>query len=124
LNNARDHCDRLIVGLNCDSSVKILKGPERPVHDEEARSEVLAALGAVDMVVFFGAKNKGDDNTAIKLLEALKPDLYFKGGDYTEAQIPEAPTVKAYGGSVKIMPVYEGHSTTGSITKMKSGKAA
>ena len=124
LNNTRDHCDRLIVGLNCDSSVKILKGSERPVHDEDARAEVLAALGAVDMVVLFGAKNKGDDNTAIKLLEALKPDLYFKGGDYTEAQIPEAPTVKAYGGTVKVMPVYEGHSTTGSITKMKSGKAA
>jgi len=124
LNNTRDHCDRLIVGLNSDSSVRILKGPERPVHDEDSRASVLACLGAVDMVVLFGAKEQGDDNTANALLEALKPDVYFKGGDYTEDQIPETPTVKAYGGMVKVMPVYEGHSTTSSIEKMKTGKAA
>ncbi len=124
LNNTRDHCDRLIVGLNCDTSVKILKGADRPVHDEDARATVLAALGAVDMVVLFGAAKAGEDNTACRLLELLKPDLYFKGGDYKEEQIPEAPTVKAYGGTVKVMPVYEGHSSTGSISKMKSGKAA
>lgn len=121
LNNTRDHCDRLIVGLNHDASVKILKGPERPVHDEQARAEVLAALGAVDLVVLFGAEKQGEDNTANKLLALLQPDLYFKGGDYTEDQIPEAPAVKAYGGHVKIMPVYEGHSTTSSIAKMKTG---
>lgn len=124
LNNTHDHCDRLIVGLNSDSSVRILKGEDRPVHDEDARATVLSALGAVDMVVLFGAAKPGDDNTAIKLLEKIKPDLYFKGGDYTEDQIPEAPTVRAQGGQVKVMPVYEGHSTTGSIKKMKSGKAA
>lgn len=121
LGNTRDHCDRLIVGLNHDASVRILKGPERPVHDEQARAEVLAALGAVDLVVLFGAEKQGDDNTAIALIEALKPDLYFKGGDYIEAQIPETPAVKAYGGIIKVMPVYAGHSTTGSIAKMKTG---
>lgn len=124
LNNTRDHCDRLIVGLNQDSSVRVLKGPERPVHDENARSAVLAALGSVDMVVLFGAEKEGDDNTAIALLQALQPDIYFKGGDYTEDQIPEAPTVRANGGEVNVMPVYEGHSTTSSIARMKSGKAA
>lgn len=123
LNNTRDHCDRLIVGLNKDSSVNVLKGPTRPVHDEQSRAAVLAALGSVDMVVMFGADEKGDDNTAIALLEALKPDVYFKGGDYTEDQIPEAPTVRAYGGEVKVMPVYEGHSTTNSITKMNDEAA-
>ena len=124
LNNTRDHCDRLVMGLNGDASIKILKGPDRPVHDEESRAAVLAALGSIDMVVMFGAQKEGDDNTAIKLLETLKPDVYFKGGDYTEDQIPEAPTVRAYGGEVNVMPVYEGHSTTNSIAKMKDDKAA
>jgi len=123
LNNARDHCDRLIVGLNKDSSVRALKGPQRPVHDEESRAGVLAALGSVDMVVLFGADKDGDDNTAIALLEALKPDIYFKGGDYTEDQIPESPTVRGYGGEVNVMPVYEGHSTTGSIAKINNEAA-
>ncbi len=124
LNQAREHCDRLIVGVNSDSSVRILKGPERPVHDEAARADVLGALSSVDMVVLFGAEKKGDDNTAIALLESLKPDIYFKGGDYTVDQIPEAPTVLAYGGKVDVMSIYEGHSTTGSITKIKAGEAA
>lgn len=124
LNDTRDHCDRLVMGLNKDSSISILKGPERPVHDENSRATVLAALGSIDMVVMFGAEKEGDDNTAIALLDTLKPDVYFKGGDYTEDQIPEAPTVRRYGGDVKVMPVYEGHSTTSSIEKMKSGKAA
>ncbi|MCC6598812.1 MAG: D-glycero-beta-D-manno-heptose-7-phosphate kinase [Alphaproteobacteria bacterium] len=124
LNAARDHCDRLIVGLNTDVSVKILKGPERPVHEESARCGVLAALGAVDSVVLFGAAEAGGDNTARALLEILKPDIYFKGGDYTEDQIPEAPVVRAFGGVVQIMPVSEGHSSTASIQKIKGGKAA
>ncbi len=118
LNDARHKCDRLIIGLNSDSSVKILKGETRPVHDENSRATVLAALGAVDMVVLFGAKEKGQDNTACKLLEFLQPDIYFKGGDYTIDQIPEAPTVHKYGGVVDVMPVYEGHSTTNSIKKI------
>lgn len=124
LNDARKKCDRLIVGLNSDASVKVLKGPERPVHDEQSRATVLSALGAVDMVVLFGAEKAGDDNTACDLLAALQPDLYFKGGDYTEDQIPEAPTVKKYGGVVDVMPVYDGHSTTSSIEKMKNEKVA
>ena len=124
LNNTREHCDRLVMGLNNDASISILKGPERPIHDEHSRAAVLAALGSIDMVVMFGAEKQGDDNTAIKLIETLKPDIYFKGGDYTEDQIPEAPAVRKGGGEVKVMPVYEGHSTTNSITKMKDGKAA
>lgn len=123
LNNTRDHCDRLVLGMNTDSAVRILKGPERPVHDEQSRAAVLAALGSVDMVVMFGAREEGDDNTANALLELLKPDVYFKGGDYTEDQIPETPTVKAYGGEVNVMPVYDGHSTTNSIAKMRDEAA-
>lgn len=123
LNNARDHCDRLIIGLNTDASVRVLKGPDRPVHDEISRAGVLAALGSVDMVVLFGAETARDDNTATALLKTLQPDIYFKGGDYQIDQIPEAPTVQSYNGEVKIMPVYDGHSTTGSIKKINSDAA-
>lgn len=119
LNDARHKCDRLVVGLNSDSSVRILKGDTRPVHDEQSRAAVLAALGSVDMVVLFGAKEPGQDNTACDLLGLLQPDIYFKGGDYTIDQIPEAPTVHKHGGIVDVMPVYEGHSTTKSIQKMQ-----
>ncbi|PCJ99566.1 MAG: D-glycero-beta-D-manno-heptose-7-phosphate kinase [Zetaproteobacteria bacterium] len=119
LNDARRKCDRLIVGLNSDSSVRILKGEERPIHDENSRAAVLAALGSVDMVVLFGAQEATQDNTACDLLDVLQPDIYFKGGDYTIAQIPEAPTVQKHGGIVDVMPVYDGHSTTNSIQKMQ-----
>lgn len=118
LQDARKHCDRLVVGLNRDTSVKILKGETRPVHDEDSRAHVLAGLGAVDLVVLFGAEKVKDDNTACALLETLKPDIYFKGGDYRIEEIPEAPTVKACGGTVKIMPEYAGHSSTNSISRM------
>ena len=122
LNDAKDHCDRLIMGLNKDSSISILKGPERPVHNEQSRASVIAALGSIDTVVLFGAEKEGDDNTACALLDTLKPDIYFKGGDYTADQIPEAPTVLKNGGEVKVMPVYDGHSTTSSIAKIKAGE--
>lgn len=124
LNNARDHCDRLVVGLNTDSSARILKGSDRPVHDEQSRATVLTGLGAVDAVVLFGAQKRGENNTAISIIELLKPDVYFKGGDYVEEEIPEAPTVRAYGGSVRIMPVSEGHSSTASIMKIRAGDKA
>ncbi len=124
LNDARQKCDRLIIGLNSDSSVRVLKGPERPIHLQDSRSAVLGALGSVDMVVLFGAEQEGDDNTACDLLDTIQPDVYFKGGDYTIDQIPEAPTVQSYGGVVDVMPVYDGHSTTGSIEKAKKGEKA
>jgi len=124
LAQARGACDRLIVGLNHDKSVKILKGDERPVHDENARATVLAALGSVDMVTFFGAENPDEANTANELLSKIQPDIYFKGGDYKVEDIPETPAVQAYGGEVCVMSVFEGHSTTGSIAKMKKGEAA
>ncbi len=119
LNQARDRCDRLIVGLNTDASVTLLKGPARPVHEERSRATVLAGLGSVDMVVLFGAREEGEDNTASALLNLIKPDVYFKGGDYLESQIPEAPTVKTYGGRVEIMPAQDGHSSTASLTRLR-----
>lgn len=118
LNHARSKCDRLIVGLNHDASVKILKGPSRPVNDELARATVMGALGAVDLVVLFGAEKAGDDNTPCAIIEALQPDIFFKGGDYTIDQLPEAKIVQSYGGEVSIMNLYEGYSTTSTIEKL------
>ena len=94
------------------------------MHDEASRADVLGALSSVDLVVLFGAEKQGDDNTANALLDVIKPDFYVKGGDYKIEDIPEAPTVMGYGGEVKVMSVYEGHSTTNSIKRIKSGEAA
>ncbi len=118
LTQARSKCDRLIIAMNSDASVRVLKGSERPIHDEESRAAVLSALSSTDMVILFGAELADDDNTACALLEKIQPDLYFKGGDYTIDQIPEAPIVQAYGGSVSVMQNFEGHSTTSSLKKM------
>lgn len=123
LNEARNHCDRLVIGLNTDASVKALKGEDRPVHHEESRAAVLSALGSVDMVVLFGGKGEQDDQTANALIACLHPDIYFKGGDYHEDDVPETPIVKKYGGRVKILSAFEGHSTSAAIDRIKN-KAA
>ena len=119
LAQARARCDKLVLGLNHDASVRILKGPERPLHDQDSRAAVIGALASIDMVVFFGAEQDGEDNTPSAALDAIRPDVIFKGGDYTIDQLPEAQVVLAYGGEVDIMPLYEGHSTTNTINKMK-----
>jgi D-beta-D-heptose 7-phosphate kinase/D-beta-D-heptose 1-phosphate adenosyltransferase len=118
LNRARERCDRLVIGLNADASITRLKGAGRPVHEELSRGAVLAALGCVDMVVFFGA-DQADDDKPVRLIDALHPDICFKGGDYKVEDLPEAKTVFAYGGQFEIMPMYEGHSTTSAIRKMQ-----
>ena len=117
LAQAKERCDRLIIGLNHDQSVKILKGELRPINDEQARASVLKALASVDMVVSFGAQKTNEDNTPSAVIGELKPDVIFKGGDYTIDQLPEAKVAMAYGGTVDIMPLYEGYSTTNIIKK-------
>lgn len=119
LNEARRKCDRLVLALNHDASVKILKGPSRPVNDQTARATVIGALASVDMVVFFGASSAGEDNTPVAIVTALKPDIFFKGGDYTVDQLPEAKPVLADGGEVLIMKMHEGYSTTNIIEKSR-----
>jgi D-beta-D-heptose 7-phosphate kinase / D-beta-D-heptose 1-phosphate adenosyltransferase len=119
LNEARAQCDRLIVALNRDASVKLLKGADRPVNDETARAHVLAALSFVDMVVLFGAEKAGEDNTPAPILARLQPDVFFKGGDYTPETLPETPVIRAYGGEVAIMQMHEGYSTTAILTKSR-----
>jgi D-beta-D-heptose 7-phosphate kinase/D-beta-D-heptose 1-phosphate adenosyltransferase len=116
LEEAKSRCGRLIVGLNSDASVKRLKGPTRPVNDAESRARVLSGLSAVDAVVVF------DEDTPAALIEALQPDLLVKGGDYTLETIVGADIVLARGGTVHIVPVLDGQSTTAAIARANSGK--
>jgi rfaE bifunctional protein nucleotidyltransferase chain/domain len=113
LSQAAKEADYLIVGLNSDSSTKQLKGPGRPINDQQARAVVLASLLMVDMVVIF------DEETPLELIKALMPDVLVKGGDYTEDQVAGAKEVKANGGRVVLNPIVEGFSTTSIIEKMK-----
>jgi D-beta-D-heptose 7-phosphate kinase / D-beta-D-heptose 1-phosphate adenosyltransferase len=117
LEQARSNCDRLVLALNSDASVKILKGPTRPINDEEARAAVMGSLSSVDLVVLFGATKAGEDNTPCALIGQLRPDIFFKGGDYTIDQLPEAKIVQSYGGEVAIMGLENGFSTTNIIAK-------
>lgn len=106
LQAARALGDRLVVCLNSDASVRRLKGPSRPVVSQADRAAVLAALECVDEVVVF------DDDTPIRALERLRPDIWAKGGDYLPHDLPEAPTVARWGGQVVTLPYVDGHSTT------------
>jgi len=116
LNKAKSFGDVLILGLNTDKAIKKLKGPSRPINNQEERAEVLANLNAVDFVVFFG------EDTPVKIISELKPNIHIKGGDYNPEdfkQMPEAKIVKEYGGEVKIVELFNGKSTTGLIEKIK-----
>jgi D-beta-D-heptose 7-phosphate kinase/D-beta-D-heptose 1-phosphate adenosyltransferase len=117
LTAARGACDRLIVGLNSDASVKRLKGKGRPVQDERARAEVLAALEAVDLVVIF------EEDTPIGLITAIKPSVLVKGGDYTREQVVGREVVEAHGGEVLLVDVLPGFSTTSLVDRARGGKA-
>ena len=108
---AKRQGDVLIVGLNSDSSVKKLKGPERPINNENDRAEVLAALEMMDYVVIFGEDNP------INLLEIIKPDVHVKYEDYGKDMI-EAETVKKYGGMIYLTKKIKGYSTTEMIKRL------
>jgi D-beta-D-heptose 7-phosphate kinase/D-beta-D-heptose 1-phosphate adenosyltransferase len=110
---ARRQGDALVVGLNSDASVRRLKGPERPVRSESERAYVLGAFAAVDAVVVF------DEDTPLELVRLLEPDVIVKGGDYHEASIVGAREVRARGGSVVVIPLTPGQSTTSIIEKLR-----
>jgi D-beta-D-heptose 7-phosphate kinase / D-beta-D-heptose 1-phosphate adenosyltransferase len=111
LEEARRKGDRLVVALNSDDSVRRLKGPLRPVVAERERGGVLAALSAVDAVVVF------DESTPLRLIEAIRPDVLVKGGDYTEEEVVGAREVRAWGGRVELIPLVANTSTTRLIAK-------
>jgi len=105
LQAAAEQADRLVVAVNADASVRRLKGPSRPILDETARAEMVAALRGVDYVVLFDADTVGD------LLTRLKPDVHCKGTDYTVETVPERAIVQAYGGRTAICGDPKDHST-------------
>jgi D-beta-D-heptose 7-phosphate kinase / D-beta-D-heptose 1-phosphate adenosyltransferase len=113
LKRARATCDRLVVALNTDASVRRIKGPERPVQNEAARSTIIASIESVDLVTFF------DDDTPLRLIKLLRPDRLIKGADYTVATVVGADFVQSYGGEVVLVPLEPGHSTTNIIARSR-----
>ena len=113
--------DILVVGVNADATVTSLKGPDRPLVPQAERARMVAALDCVDYVVIF------DEPTPIELIEAVRPEVHVKGGDYGP-ELGEAPTVRALGGRVVFVPLVPGLSTTtlaqrirGSVADMPEG---
>jgi D-beta-D-heptose 7-phosphate kinase/D-beta-D-heptose 1-phosphate adenosyltransferase len=123
LQEARALGDFLVLGLNSDESVQLLKGPTRPLVTEYERAEILAALSCIDYVTIF------PERTASTLIDVLQPTIYVKGADYatqpgssTEpdlSKLPEAAHVQAYGGTIRLITYLPGHSTTELIAKIK-----
>ncbi len=113
LSEAAAEADLLIVGINSDASTKRLKGPERPINDENSRALMMASLAIVDAVVVF------EEDTPHELIKAILPDVLVKGGDYTVDTIVGAKEVMANGGRVVINPIVQGFSTTNIIARMK-----
>ncbi|NBQ53664.1 MAG: D-glycero-beta-D-manno-heptose 1-phosphate adenylyltransferase [Proteobacteria bacterium] len=116
LQHARDQGDILFLGLNADASIKRLKGPDRPVQNEQDRASIMSGLGCINYIVLF------EEDTPIKLIEAIKPDVIVKGGDYRPDEVVGADVVKAHGGRVEIVPLLEGRSTTRIIERSKENR--
>lgn len=111
LQEARAQGDVLVVGVNSDASTRRLKGPTRPVQNENDRAEILAALGCIDFSVIF------TEDTPQNLIEQVRPDVLVKGGDWAVDQIVGAPFVQSYGGEVRSLHFVDGKSTTKIIEK-------
>ena len=115
LEQARALGGSLVVALNTDASSKRLnKGDDRPLNKELDRAVVMAALESVSMVTWF------DEDTPLKLIAQLKPDVLVKGGDYDMRQLPETAVVEAYGGRAVAIGFVAGYSTTALVTKIRS----
>lgn len=113
LQKTKTYADISVVCLNSDVSVKKIKGPDRPVNNENDRAEILCALSCVDYVVLF------DESSPEELLCELRPDVHTKGADYTVETLPEAKAIMANGGRIEFISFVEGKSTTSIIEKMK-----
>ena len=113
LNEAKSFGDYLIVGLNSDSSVKRLKGSDRPINNENDRALVLDNLKAVDFVIFF------NEDTPYNIIKEISPDILVKGGDWKEDDIVGSDIVKSYGGKVYSLKFVNSYSTTDLIKKIR-----
>jgi D-beta-D-heptose 7-phosphate kinase/D-beta-D-heptose 1-phosphate adenosyltransferase len=114
LEQARSRCDRLVVALNSDASVRRLKGATRPVQSEAARAAVLGSVAAVDLVCIY------DEDTPEATLQAIRPDLLVKGSDYTLGTVVGADFVQGYGGEVMLADLLPGFSTTATVQRLRS----
>ncbi len=112
LENAKRQGDILIVGVNSDESTRRLKGPTRPINNENDRACMLSALKSVDYTIIF------DEDTPEDLIAYLRPSIHVKGGDYKKDDLPETKIVEAYGGKVVILNFVEGKSTTNIVNKI------
>lgn len=110
---AKKSGDILIIGINTDKSVRKLKGPERPINNENDRAMLVAALECVDYTFLF------DEDTPVEFLQKIKPCMHVKGGDYTADNLPEADTVLKLGARLKFIPLTEGKSSTKVIEKIQ-----
>jgi len=113
LREAKKTADVLVLALNSDSSVRSIKGEERPLVNENERAEMLAALEFVDFITIF------EELTPLELIICLKPDILIKGGDWPEEKVVGREEVKKWGGRVAIIPEIEGKSTTNIVEKIK-----
>jgi len=118
LAEARALGDRLVVGVNADASVRRLKGPQRPLVGEADRAALVAALRCVDLVVIF------DDDTPARLIEAVRPDVLVKGGDWAVERIVGRALVESYGGRVVSVPLRAGLSTSALVERIRAGRSA
>ncbi|MGV0579274.1 D-glycero-beta-D-manno-heptose-7-phosphate kinase [Mycolicibacterium elephantis] len=117
LRQARQQCDRLVVALNTDTSVKRLKGPSRPIQDQTSRATVIGSLRSVDLVTLF------DEETPLELIKLLKPDVLIKGEDYKVHEVVGHDIIGQWGGRVCIIPLKAGHSTTNIISRSENATA-
>lgn len=109
----------LMVGLNTDSSVRLLgKGDDRPLNPQDDRAAVLAALESVDLVAFFS------EQTPVDLIARVRPDIYVKGGDYDMDTLAETALVRSWGGRAQAIPLISGRSTTALVRRIRAGDGA
>ena len=112
LQKAKKLGDVLIVAVNSDDSAKKIKGPKRPINNQEIRMEMIAALESVDYVTIF------DELTPKEIIAQVKPDMWVKGGQYREEEMPETPIIRRYGGKIKILSIEEDFSVSGLVGKI------
>jgi D-beta-D-heptose 7-phosphate kinase/D-beta-D-heptose 1-phosphate adenosyltransferase len=113
---AKKNGEILVVGLNSDGSVRKLKGAGRPVLNQDERAFILSAIEQVDYIVIFG------EDTPLKLIRAVRPDVLVKGADYTKDTVVGRDFVETYGGRVELAPMVEGSSSTGIMSRIINGK--
>ena len=112
LSEARELGDRLVVGINSDLSTTTIKGPKRPINNQDSRLSVIAAMGCVDAVILF------DELTPLELIKEISPDILVKGSDYKVNDIVGSTHVLSTGGEVKVIEFIKGYSSTNIINKI------